>query len=49
MQITAVNSEKSILFVISLTGLLGGFIGLITGIANGVGFWGLVVGAIIAF
>tara|TARA_B100000900_G_scaffold218896_1_gene185498 strand:- start:65 stop:1267 length:1203 start_codon:yes stop_codon:yes gene_type:complete len=40
--------EKSSVFVLILTGLLGGLFGLIIGIANGVGVWGLVIGSLLA-
>jgi putative spermidine/putrescine transport system permease protein len=40
--------EKSSVFVLILTGLLGGLFGLIIGIANGLGVWGLVIGSLLA-
>jgi len=43
-----VLAEKSSVFVCSLTGLLGGFLGLVIGTANGSGIWGLILGSILA-
>ena len=43
-----VLAEKSSVFVFSLTGLLGGFLGLVIGTANGSGIWGLILGSILA-
>jgi putative spermidine/putrescine transport system permease protein len=40
--------DKSSTFVLILTGLLGGLFGLIIGIANGLGVWGLVIGSVLA-
>ena len=40
--------DKSSTFVLILTGLLGGLFGLIIGIANGLGVWGLVIGSLLA-
>ena len=43
-----VISEKSFVFVLILTGLFGGLLGLVIGIANGSGAWGLVIGSLLA-
>ena len=43
-----VISEKSSVFVLILTGLFGGLLGLVIGIANGSGAWGLVIGSLLA-
>ena len=40
--------DKSSTFVLILTGLLGGLFGLIIGIANGLGVWGLIIGSLLA-
>lgn len=40
--------DKSSTFVLILTGLLGGLFGLIIGIANGLGVWGLIIGFLLA-
>ena len=40
--------DKSLTFVLILTGLLGGLFGLIIGIANGLGVWGLIIGSLLA-
>ena len=43
-----VLSEKSSVFVFILTGLFGGLLGLVIGIQNGSGAWGLVIGSLLA-
>ena len=43
-----VLSEKSPVFVFILTGLFGGLLGLVIGIQNGSGAWGLVIGSLLA-
>ena len=43
-----VVSEKSSMLVLILTGLVGGLLGLVIGIANGSGVWGLVIGSLLA-
>jgi len=43
-----VASKKSPMFVLILTGLVGGLLGLVIGIANGSGVWGLVIGSLLA-
>ena len=43
-----VASKKSLMFVLILTGLVGGLLGLVIGIANGSGVWGLVIGSVLA-
>ena len=40
--------DKSSTFVLILTGLLGGLFGLLIGIANGLGVWGLIIGSLLA-
>ena len=43
-----VISEKSSVFVLILTGLFGGLLGLIIGLQNGSGAWGIVIGSLLA-
>ena len=43
-----VISEKSSVFVLILTGLFGGLLGLVIGIQNGSGAWGLIIGSLLA-
>ena len=43
-----VVSEKSSMLVLILTGLVGGLLGLVIGVANGSGVWGLVIGSLLA-
>ena len=43
-----VISEKSSVFVFILTGLFGGLLGLIIGLQNGSGAWGIVIGSLLA-
>ena len=43
-----VISEKSSVFVLILTGLFGGLLGLVIGLQNGSGAWGIVIGSLLA-